>query len=144
MALFCVAIRKDSISLLRFPFLSHVQVFSCEISLICRFLCEFFTRALAYELSLESEGQQVPSGPLDSPQYSGRSQQCVRLDSLDSSFDFLLFQFPFQNFGNRSKCTNYNWYYGHVPQFCFWLFFFFFLVFWQCLSFRFLLFSLCG
>ena len=30
MALFCVAIRKDSVSLFRFPFLSHVQVFSCE------------------------------------------------------------------------------------------------------------------
>ena len=33
MALFCVVIRKDSISFLRFPFLSHVQIFSCEISL---------------------------------------------------------------------------------------------------------------
>ena len=37
MALFCAAIRKDSISLLRFPFLSHVQVFSCTILLISRF-----------------------------------------------------------------------------------------------------------
>ena len=35
-ALLCVAIRKDSVSLLRFPFLSHVQVFSCEILSVCR------------------------------------------------------------------------------------------------------------
>ena len=34
MALFCAAIRRDSVSLLRFPFLSHVQVFSCEMLLI--------------------------------------------------------------------------------------------------------------
>ena len=31
MTLFCAAIRRDSVSLLRFPFLSHVQVFSCEM-----------------------------------------------------------------------------------------------------------------
>ena len=36
MALFRAAIRRDSVSLLRFPFLSHVQVFSCEILLISR------------------------------------------------------------------------------------------------------------
>ena len=34
MVLFCVAIRRDSVSLLRFPFLSHIQVFSCEMLLI--------------------------------------------------------------------------------------------------------------
>ena len=32
MALFCAAIRGDSVSLLKFPFLSQVQVFSCEMS----------------------------------------------------------------------------------------------------------------
>ena len=31
MALFCAAIWRDSVSLLRFPFLSQVHVFSCEI-----------------------------------------------------------------------------------------------------------------
>ena len=36
MTLFCVAMRRDSVSLVRFLFLSHVQVFSCEILLICR------------------------------------------------------------------------------------------------------------
>ena len=41
MALFCAAIRRDSVSLLRFPFLSHVQVFLCEISLICRLKCPY-------------------------------------------------------------------------------------------------------
>ena len=36
MALFCAAIRRDSVSLLKFPFLSHVQVFWCEKLLISR------------------------------------------------------------------------------------------------------------
>ena len=36
MALFCVAIRRDSVSLLKFSFRSHVHVFSCRISLVCR------------------------------------------------------------------------------------------------------------
>ena len=36
MALFCAAIRRDSISLLKFPFLSHVQVLSCEMLFISR------------------------------------------------------------------------------------------------------------
>ena len=32
--LFCAAIRRDSVSLLRFPFLSHIHIFSCEMLLI--------------------------------------------------------------------------------------------------------------
>ena len=36
MALFCAAIWKDSVSLLRFPFLSQVQVFWCELIFISR------------------------------------------------------------------------------------------------------------
>ena len=36
MALFCAAIRRDCVSLLKFPFLSHVQVLSCEILFISR------------------------------------------------------------------------------------------------------------
>ena len=39
MALYCVAIRRDSVSLLKFPFLSHVQVLSCEILFISRLKC---------------------------------------------------------------------------------------------------------
>ena len=35
MALFCAASRIDSVSILRFPFLSHVHVFTCEISFVC-------------------------------------------------------------------------------------------------------------
>ena len=35
-ALFCAAIRRDSVSLLNFPFLSQVQVFSCEMLFISR------------------------------------------------------------------------------------------------------------
>ena len=34
MALFCAVIRRDSVSFLRFPFRSHFQVFSCEISVV--------------------------------------------------------------------------------------------------------------
>ena len=36
MALFCAAIRRVSVSLLKFPFLSHVQVLSCEMLFISR------------------------------------------------------------------------------------------------------------
>ena len=35
MVLFHVALKRDSVSLKRFPFQSHVQTFLCEISLIC-------------------------------------------------------------------------------------------------------------
>ena len=43
--LFCPAGRKDSVSLSRFPFHNHIQVFSCEISLIChlKFLYSCFS-----------------------------------------------------------------------------------------------------
>ena len=34
MALFCAAIRRDSVSLIKFPFLSQVQVFWCEMLFI--------------------------------------------------------------------------------------------------------------
>ena len=37
-ALFCAAIRRDSVFLLKFPFLSHVQVLSCEMLFISRLL----------------------------------------------------------------------------------------------------------
>ena len=36
MASFCAVIKRDSVSLLRFPFFSHLQVFSCETLLISR------------------------------------------------------------------------------------------------------------
>ena len=44
MVLFCAAIRRDSVYLLKVPFISQVQVFSCEILLISRLkrpLCGF-------------------------------------------------------------------------------------------------------
>ena len=40
MAMFCAAIRRDSVSLLNFPFLSHVQIWR-EISLVCRLKCPY-------------------------------------------------------------------------------------------------------
>ena len=36
MTLFWAAIERYSVSLFKFPFLSHVQDFSCEIMLVCR------------------------------------------------------------------------------------------------------------
>ena len=36
MSLFCAAIRRDSVSFLKFSFLSYIQVFSCEMSFINR------------------------------------------------------------------------------------------------------------
>ena len=34
-------IRRDLVSLLRFSFLCHVQVFSCDILLVCRLKCQY-------------------------------------------------------------------------------------------------------
>ena len=34
MVLFCAAIRRDSVSLLKFTFLSHIQIFLCEMFII--------------------------------------------------------------------------------------------------------------
>ena len=74
MALSCAAIRRDSVSLFKFPFLSHVQVVSCEMVFISRLkrplllllllftTCNCFRPALASKLSVESEWQQIPSG----------------------------------------------------------------------------------
>ena len=39
MVLFCAAIRRDSVSLLKFLNFSHIHVFSCEISLVSRLKC---------------------------------------------------------------------------------------------------------
>ena len=41
MALFFAAISRDLVSLLRFPFLTHIQIFSLNISLVCRFKCPY-------------------------------------------------------------------------------------------------------
>ena len=36
MELFCAAFRRDSVSILKFSFRSHVSLFACEISLVYR------------------------------------------------------------------------------------------------------------
>ena len=41
MALFCAANRSDLVFLLRFTFLSHVKIFSCEILLVFRLKCPY-------------------------------------------------------------------------------------------------------
>ena len=52
---------------------------------------ELFISALADGFSLESEWQPVSSSLHDSSKYSGRSQQCCRLDGLHSSANFQVF-----------------------------------------------------
>ena len=64
MALFCTAIWRDSVSLLKFSFFSQVQFFLCEMSIIIIIIIillfsEFFTQALADGFSLEFECEQV-------------------------------------------------------------------------------------
>ena len=53
---------------------------------------EFFTSALADGFSLEFEWNQVSSSLQNSSQYSGRPQQCYRLDSLYPSANFQVLQ----------------------------------------------------
>ena len=48
MALFCVVFRRDSVSLLKFPFLGHVQVFSCEIIIIIIIIITWFSFGLVW------------------------------------------------------------------------------------------------
>ena len=112
--LFRATIRKNPVFLSRFTFRYHVQVFSCEISLVCRFKylyicfsfdfyfllficycyhyyhyyltsCEFLTPAFVDGFSHEYEWQQISLSLQESSQYSGWFQQCCCLDFLDSS-----------------------------------------------------------
>ena len=53
---------------------------------------EFFTSVLADGFSLEFEWQHVSSSLQNSSQYSGRPQQCCRLDSLYPSANFQVLQ----------------------------------------------------
>ena len=109
MALF-YAIRKDSVSLLRFAYFSHVHIFSCEISLICRIIIiiitllweliiiiitlfwELFIPASAEDFSMEFEWQQINSNLQDSSKYSGRSYNCCSLNRFNLSSNFWVFQ----------------------------------------------------
>ena len=64
-----------------------------KVSLLLLFTpLEFFTSVLADGFSLEFEWQQVSSSLQDSSQYSGRPQQCCRLDSLHPSANFQVLQ----------------------------------------------------
>ena len=59
MALFSAAIRINSVSLLRFPFLCYVQVFSCEMSL--KIFLELFFFSLLFTGNCRSAGPHVVS-----------------------------------------------------------------------------------
>ena len=50
-------------------------------------------------------------------QYSDRFQQCCTLDGLHLSSYFQVLQSQSQSFGDRTKCSSYNWYHCnlHVP-----------------------------
>ena len=45
MVLSCAVIKRDSVSLFKFPLFSHVQVISCEIFPVChlKYLCNCFS-----------------------------------------------------------------------------------------------------
>ena len=75
--------------------------------------CKFFTPALADDLSLESEWQQVTSGLQDSSQYSSWPKKCWSLGDLCLSSNFQLTQALYQDFGYCSEYTNCNWYHHH-------------------------------
>ena len=65
--------------------------------------CKFFTPALTSGISPGPDGQPISSSLQDSSQYSGGCQQCCSLNGLESSSDFLLFQFPFQSFADPTS-----------------------------------------
>ena len=97
---------------------------------------------LAGGFLLEFEWQQVSSSLQDSSQYSGRPQQCCRLDSLHPSANFQVLQAVQQFFSYCAQRTDHDW---HNLYFMFHSFFnslarsrylFFF-----SLSFRFILWS---
>ena len=82
---------------------------------------EFFMSALADDLSLEFEWQQVSSSLQNSSQYSGRCRQCCGLDGIHSSSYFQVTQSNLLVIVLRAPITNgINF---HVPQ----LFFFQFI-----------------
>ena len=94
MALFCAAFRRDSTSLLRFPFLS--KVFKCEIYLICRLKC-----IIIIILLLESF-----SGSLSDNKSSHVSRTlCSVLADLNNAVVWIVSTHPL-NSKFSSRCTN--------------------------------------
>ena len=92
MALFCAAIRRDSVLLLRLPFLCHVHVFSCEMSRVSRlkrpFLLFFCTLLFSgYLYSADTRFVSIASGSCN--QFSSRfymwsSSCCIDASTLSS------------------------------------------------------------
>ena len=116
-ALVCAAFTRDS----GFPYLDISRSSRAKFSYYYHVTYwEFFTSALADDLSLEFEWQQISSSLQDSSQYSGRSQYCSSLDGFHSSSYFKVLQSLYQSFGDCNKSTNFNWYncHFHVRQFC--------------------------
>ena len=114
MKLFCAAIRRDSVYLLRFPFLSHVQVLSFEISLVCH-LRVFHNTIYLWSFT----GVWITASLLSFPRLFFVFLPILTMYFLDSSSDFLFLQSFFQVFGDRSERVTNNWYYHHlhIPRF---------------------------
>ena len=102
-----------------FSFISICMRVTASIVIIIVTPWEFFTTALADNLSLESAWQQVSSSLQDSSQYSGRSQWCSSFECFDLSSYFQVLQSFYQSYGDCTKSTNYNWYNHHFyyPRF---------------------------
>ena len=66
-ALPCAAIWRDSVSLLKFPFLSHIQVLSCEILFISHLLLLLSLLLLLYRYLVDFTGVWVTLSVLKSP-----------------------------------------------------------------------------
>ena len=71
---------------------NHIIIIIIIIIVIIIIPLEFLTSVLADGFSVEFEWQQVSSSLQDSSQYSGRPEQCCRLDSLYSSANFQVLQ----------------------------------------------------
>ena len=108
MVLFCAAIRRDSFSLLKFPFLSQVQVLLFILILVCFFLHQL--QLIVLRGSLSDSKSPVVSRTL----LTIEADSSCGLYGLKLFSDYQFFQFLFQAFGNCS----YNWYHCHlhVPQ----------------------------
>ena len=101
-ALFCVAIRRDSISLLRFPFLSHYYYYYHYFVLL---FANFFTPVLTGDFHWSLSDSKSPGF---------RTILSILTDSNNAVLQFT--QSIFLAFGHCSKSSNYDWYHCHVLQ----------------------------
>ena len=142
MKLFCTAIIRDSVSLIRFSFHRHIHVFLGEISTICCFkypysyfsfhFCFFLIIILLFESFSHQLLQLVFYWSLSNSKSSqvSRTLLSILADHNNALFWMVMILPLISNssslfsevLGDYSKCTDYNYYYCHpnVPlHFCF-------------------------